>query len=549
MASIDARSLGPVSVAARAFRRRDRTFVTTIVKASCTLAQDAAMAIAKPTPIVASDQLRSSSPVASARRASELAPFVSHPEIVLDAIAFAAGPPIARLTTRLAVARGTEMLLSKHLEIVGDRRIPADGPGPNPAPFQHMPIEYERAFGGLGRAENPAGMGQAESDGSARVPNVRAGDGATASPPGYGPIPARWPLRRAKRGSQHGDGYDPSIVDLADDLEDDYFQTAPADQRVDAWRAGDLVVLANLHPTFVTLRVTLPSMTGVALVVHPDGRREGLDLTLDTVFIEPHAMRADLLFRGHVAVADPTGVRVLGAIRGTEAFEWPRDLDEAGARAPAPVVAPAPRYAAEGTLVMEPKGAPSTRNDTLVLEDAAHDRASATPAIPTTFDATRTLDAPLGTLRPSTPFGRTKRDASKPPPLATGTPWTHEVKRTAPPVESPMSTTMVVAAPKPAEDEPAPEARRAGSTFHGSEGAVSPPTPPITEPPPAATAAPSPPPPPPVPAPSAPSLEEPLRRKKAVWRDDPASAPAPVAAPVAPPPRPDQRDKLYKKFK
>lgn len=561
-ATVEARSLGPVSVAARAFRRRGRTFVSAIVKATCTLAQDAAMAIAKPTAIQWADQLRSSSPVASARRTSDCAPFLARPEIILDAIAFSAGPPLPRLTTRLAVARGTEMLVSKHLEIVGDRRIPADGPGPNPAAFQHMPIEYERAFGGLGRPENPAGMGQVEADGSARVPNVRAGEGSSADPPGYGPIPATWPHRRAKRGSHAGDGLEPGFVDLEDDLADDYYQASPADQRVDAWRPGDLIVLVNMHPTFLTLRVTLPTMFGVALVVDRHGRREPVELTADTVFIEPHAMRADILFRGAIPVADPTAARVFGAIRGVEPFEWPADLEEAGARAAPPGVATAPRYGVEGTLVMEREaGAHDGRKGhgtTLVLESPG-----------TGADHTITREVPAGAARPSTPFAPRSTRARPRDAIATGTPWTPERKIPAPPVDGPMSTTLVAAVPRPVAeiteertdvldpttlDEPTdamdrgPEAQRAGAAAASVTPAPPPPapTPPPTAPtPPPTTPTPT----APTPPPTTPTPTEPPARRKAVWRDDPAPAPAPAPTAAPPEPRADARDKLYKKFK
>lgn len=530
-APIDARALGPVSVAARAYRHRGRAFVTAIVKATFTLAQDAAMAVTKPSAFHWSEQMRTASPVSSARRVSDGAPFVRKAEILLDAIAFASGPPIARLTTRLAVARGTQMLVSKHLEIVGERRIPRDGPGPNPAAFQHMPIEYERAFGGLGRADNPAGIGQAEPDGSARVPNVRAGEGATAEPPGYGPISARWPARRNLRGSQAGDAFDPAVVDLADDLDDDYFQASPADQRVDSWRAGDLIVLAGMHPTYAALRVSVPAAFGVALYVDAAGSRTPLDLPADTIFIEPHLLRAEIVFRRSVQVESFAGVRVFGALRGAEPFEWPSSLDETSrSMSPSPLLA-APRFGADGTLVMEPaRPAGVVDVSTLVLE---------APTV--AFDAEATIDVPPGGMpQPSMPF----HDRPGPgQPVggvahAKGTPWTGADSRKAVPVDASTSTTLVIDAAAPG---PMPPVRVAAPTERDLQEEDTAPLAQRTR-----TALPVEPPPPR-------SDRSKPKRRKAVWRDDPAAPtpPAPSAppAPAAPPNRPDAREKLYKKFK
>lgn len=541
---ITARALGPVSVGARAYRRRGRAFVTAIVKATFTLAQDAAMAVTKPSALHWSELARSASPVASVRRASDVALFVRQPEIILDAIGFASGPPIARMTTRLAVARGTQMLISKHIELVGDRRIPRDGPGPAPAPFQHMPIEYERAFGGLGRPDNPAGIGQAEPDGSAQVPNVRAGEGASAEPPGYGPISARWPARRALRGSQPGDGFDPEPIELAEDLDDAYFQASPADQRVDVWRPGDLIVLAGMHPTYATLRVSVPSAFGVALLVDAAGHRVPIELSADTIFVEPHLLRAEIVYRASAPIESLAGLCVFGALRGPEPFEWPAVLDETSRSMTASPLHAAPRFGAEGTLVMEPT--PGADTTTLVLEGAVPPRINGRG----TFDAESTIDLePNARPQASTPFQHAPLRERSPgalgsgagsPVHAVGTPWSGEDARHAVPVDGSRTTTMVIDPPPPAarpqaivvhdtDEDPAPPAQRGQATpFEVVQvGGI------------------------PAELPARSERSKPKRRK-AVWRDDPTETPAmapPVAPAAVPEKRPDARERLYKKFK
>src|SRR4051812_16481192 len=112
---IQAVALGPVAVAARAFCLRGRSFLTVIVKATFALSQDAAMELVKPNPMVWREQHRAERPLSSVRHASDVALVVPQAELIVDAIAFSGGPPVERLSTRIAVARGTSMLVSKHL--------------------------------------------------------------------------------------------------------------------------------------------------------------------------------------------------------------------------------------------------------------------------------------------------------------------------------------------------------------------------------------------------------------------------------------------------
>jgi hypothetical protein len=107
----------------------------------------------------------------------------------------------------------------------------------------------------------------ADADGLLTLPNVSLPLGqASQGPAGFGPIPSAWPARQKLRGSLSWSDANQSLdVEVPDDFDDAYFQTAPADQRVADLRAGDLFALVNMHPEHGTLRTFLPATQGVAL--------------------------------------------------------------------------------------------------------------------------------------------------------------------------------------------------------------------------------------------------------------------------------------------
>lgn len=313
---LDLVATAPVSVGARAWSHRGRYRLTAIVKAAFTLVQDGPMRIAAPTPLVVRDELRGQGGTAASRKASELALYLRRPEILLDAIAFPPkGQTVEQMKVRLAIARGDRMLLSKELLVLGDRTS-IDGQVPRPVPLAKMPIVYERAFGGNGNAANPAGVGT-EAGGRITMPNLMGGDGARAEPFGFGPISASWPARRLKLGATaRMDAEEAVFIGMPDAFDETFFQAAPLDQQVDDLLPGDMLVFVGMHPDIPTLRVAIPAVRGVAIAEADNGRRVQVPMRLDTVFVEPHAMRAELVFRGVIEMTPELlrGLKVAGAL-------------------------------------------------------------------------------------------------------------------------------------------------------------------------------------------------------------------------------------------
>jgi hypothetical protein len=333
--SIEVIPLGPVAVGARAWRHRSRRLLTAIVKATFSINHDGPMTITQPAPVVTEERHFRNNPVASLVRASDLALLVPKPEVVVVGHAHAGpGQKLATTTVRLAVARGTNMLINKRLDIVGDRRAKPGEPPPEPTPFEKMPVLYERALGGIASRENPVGVGMATDEhGLLTLPNVQHPPQGGVNPAGFGPIPSAWPLRQKKRGSLSWSAANAALdVDVPEDFDDAYYQTAPADQQVSELLGGEMIALVNMHPEIGTLRTTIPNLRALAMAQTTNGERIAFPLRIDTVHVQPDMLRAEIVYRGATVISEAQlkHLRLAGAIEDAESsFNFP-DLSGVG---------------------------------------------------------------------------------------------------------------------------------------------------------------------------------------------------------------------------
>lgn len=575
---IDLVAAAPVSVGARAWGHRGRYRLTAIVKAAFTLEQDGPMRLTAPSPLVVRDVARGPGPISSSLRTSELALYLRRPEIYLDAIAFAPkGQQVEHMKTRFAVARGDRMLVSKELHVLGDRTS-VDGVVPRPVPFAKMPIVYERAFGGVSNADNPVGIGT-DSGGRITMPNLMPSEGARAEPPGFGPIAAWWPSRKKKLGTfSRTDAEEAVWVAMPDTFDETFYQAAPIDQQVDDLLPGDVLAFIGMHPDRPTIRAILPHTRGVAIAEAGNGRRVQIPTRLDTVFVEPHLMRAELVFRGVIEMTPEflRGIRVAGALEEPPTpYTFPplaplvpvkgRRIRSGEAMVPATDGLPPPSSPASaarpgvGTVMLD-ESSPSGRGAVAgtMLADAAD------PGKP--LSTMQMADTPPTSL----PFKRvapTRRRSSMMPRANVVVPAkvvpAHGVLSTmliddAPPAAPPppRAEPPIPPAPPPpaARDDVAPSARATPQAEPPPASAKPKPT--DTYAPPdlgeilakkqaelEATGK--------APVPAAPNAAP--KPKEAVWGSPTNEAPAPPSAPQAPPPRvqpaPDRKAQLYKKFK
>jgi hypothetical protein len=222
--------------------------------------------------------------------------------------------PVGRVVTHADVGFRVGPV-QKVLRVFGDRQWKAIGMSA-PEPFQKMPIVYERAYGGADAASktpdsdwewrNPVGTGFAVSNRSATglaVPNVEDPNHLIGSwsdrpaPAGFGAIASHWQPRVGYAGTYDEHWMKTRQPLLAEDLDDRYFQCAPADQQAPQWlRGGEPVVLLKLTPGG-DLRFTLPKVYLGFETRFYDGSREiHKRRQLHTVILEPDFPRVSLVW-------------------------------------------------------------------------------------------------------------------------------------------------------------------------------------------------------------------------------------------------------------
>lgn len=205
--------------------------------------------------------------------------------------------------------------VQKVLRVFGDRRWRAMGMSA-PEPFEKMAIVYERAYGGTDLASktpekdwewrNPAGTGFATSgshaDGLA-LPNIEDPKRLIGSwsdrpaPAGFGVIASHWQPRVGFAGTYDDHWMKTRQPLLAEDLDDRYFQSAPADQQAPEFlRGGEPVVLLKLTPGG-ELRFTLPKLHfGFETRFYDGSRQAHQNRKLHTVILEPDFPRVSLVW-------------------------------------------------------------------------------------------------------------------------------------------------------------------------------------------------------------------------------------------------------------
>lgn len=314
--------IGPVAVGTLLWRHEGRLWLSAVVKARFALVHGGSMRILEPEPLVERDVHGDGDPTKSLDEASDLVPYRSRADVWLRGHAQFPGPPASVGIARLAIYRGPEALLDKTIHVVGDRR--GDDP---PAPFERMPLTYERAFGGIGHDDNPVGRG---ADGLGLPNLVHPNDPARSI--GFGPISGYWKLRRQVLGSARRRDLERAVIELPDDFDGSYFQAAPIDQRIDFLRGDEWVVLDGMDRSRLRVQSRLPKARAVARAL-TQGPAEPIDLVADTLAIDADAMVCAVVWRGALEVEERTaaGMVVAGSLlfgdQEAAAVPWSRAAD------------------------------------------------------------------------------------------------------------------------------------------------------------------------------------------------------------------------------
>lgn len=240
------------------------------------------------------------------------------------------GQPVTELGVRVRVGP-----LSKQLVISGERHFNAAGLITGPAPFTHLPITPENAFGGPDCQANPVGQGQAPlAAGPWPLPQVETPSGRLANrgdsvePAGFWGLPVAAPQRLRHLGACDQAWLQQRWPHLPQDTDPAYFMTAPHDQRLASYfQGGEALEMQHLHPQQPQLSCRLPVLRARCILRRrlADGTDTwtDLDTRAETLWLFPEQECGIILHRAHLPTADEQASDILALLADWESLEAP----------------------------------------------------------------------------------------------------------------------------------------------------------------------------------------------------------------------------------
>jgi hypothetical protein len=230
---------------------------------------------------------------------------IDHPGTTVTLNASAYAPPGKEVQTMMVGVEAGP--IRKYLHVAGDRWWVRSALGlyiTDPAPFERVPITWERAFGGSMHA-NPSGTGFSATprdlDGVA-LPNIEYPDDVVRStrsrpaPAGYAAVPGSWSPRRELAGTFDDEWMRSRSPLWPLDCDPRHHLASPADQvSPKPFRGGELVVLKNLTPEGI-MHVRLPTLYFGFDTFLRRGRTSHR-AQLDRVIIEPDDRKLVMVWR------------------------------------------------------------------------------------------------------------------------------------------------------------------------------------------------------------------------------------------------------------
>lgn len=237
-------------------------------------------------------------------------------DVLLNGSAYA---PRGRATESVSVTMRVG-ILSKSFEVVGDR-VWQRGRATGPRPFTVMPISYNNAFGGTDACHpdakyhrtylpNHAGIGFHEKNSTNYIdgtplPNTQELGRPVTQPHGnyrpmaYGTLGRAWEQRVKLAGTYDQQWLDNKAPFLPDDFDELYYQAAPADQRIQHPKGGEVVELINLTPEGY-VKFGLPEQTVPVEFFLKKADNTEVEAVMDTIVIEPDQQRLMVTWRASI---------------------------------------------------------------------------------------------------------------------------------------------------------------------------------------------------------------------------------------------------------
>jgi hypothetical protein len=259
----------------------------------------------------------------------EVAFFKPATDVVLIGSAHPPRGRAAEMTLMLSVGA-----LRKELRIIGDRqwfRTLGGVAVTPPAPFDKMPLLYERAFGGWDRrhldarqhafeSRNPVGTGfRLSFEEGLRLPNIEdprallRSFGDRPPPAGVGFVSPHWQPRAGLAGTYDAKWQAERAPLLPADFDRRHLNAASAGLVAPGYlRGGEQVIAEGVVPEG-TWSFALPVVPAPRVkVTRKDERDIDLEANLDTVILEPEDRRLQLLWRTHATLR--TGPHDVGSL-------------------------------------------------------------------------------------------------------------------------------------------------------------------------------------------------------------------------------------------
>jgi uncharacterized protein YjbI with pentapeptide repeats len=214
--------------------------------------------------------------------------------------------------------------LERQLLVFGDR-FWLDGRATAPQAFESMRLDWTRAYGGPGFADNPLGIGHAPEIVNGlvvqRLPNIehplRRLDrpDREVEPASLGAIDPGWP-RRMRLIGRHYDAHwrEHLFPGFSEDMDWHFFNAAPAEQRWagrDGIPGGTPYEVWNMHPNLPVQRGRLPDWRARAFIARKTapGQREPahfdeVPMRHTTAWFFPHLGQVALIYHGEIDIAE-----------------------------------------------------------------------------------------------------------------------------------------------------------------------------------------------------------------------------------------------------
>ena len=261
-------------------------------------------------------------------------------EVVVAGNAHVIGDPQPASTVRVVLRRedpASSPLIDKELAVFGDRTWSSLGMS-KPTPFSEMPVSWERAFGGEGFAENPKGIGfrAVTVDGKTvhAVPNIENRKKLIASasdkptPAGLMPLDIAWPQRMKRVGTYDQKWLETRFPYYAEDLDWEFFNVAPEDQRIQGFFRGDeRYRIEGMNSAHRVIEGTLPPARARIFVERKKepGELKEIPLKIDTLVFFPNMMLGVMAFRGTMEVDEDDADDIKTMVGGVDDAAAPRD--------------------------------------------------------------------------------------------------------------------------------------------------------------------------------------------------------------------------------